>query len=147
MREHVNTPAPLVSFTRGTLTESTHFGSVAVADAGGRLIAWAGDAERVTTMRSTAKPFQAMTIVETGTADGFGMSAAELAIIAARSLGEDQKALYRKKDACLKVMRQELEAQGIRERDVHQLLAHMDWHAALSPDAAESDRQQKEGEP
>ena len=66
---------------------------------------------------------------------------------AARSLGEDQKALYRKKDACLKAMRLELEAQGIRECDVHELLAHMDWHAALSAHAAESGLQREEGEP
>jgi RNA polymerase sigma factor (sigma-70 family) len=66
---------------------------------------------------------------------------------AARSLGEDQKALYRRRDACLKEMRLALGSSGIGEDDVHELLATMDWHAALSPDAAGSGPSRKEGEP
>jgi RNA polymerase sigma factor (sigma-70 family) len=66
---------------------------------------------------------------------------------AARAVGGDQKALYRRKDACLKTMRLELEAHGIREQDVRELLATMDWHAVLSPDAAESGLSWEEGEP
>jgi hypothetical protein len=66
---------------------------------------------------------------------------------AARAVGGDQKALYRRKDACLKTMRLELEAHGIREQDVRELLATMDWHAALSPDADEGRSSREEGEP
>jgi RNA polymerase sigma factor (sigma-70 family) len=66
---------------------------------------------------------------------------------AARALGEDQKALYRRRDAYLRTMRLALEAEGIRAEDVHELLATMDWQAALSPDAEESGPSRKEGEP
>jgi hypothetical protein len=66
---------------------------------------------------------------------------------AARALGEDQKALYRRRDAYLKAMRLALEAEGIGAQDVRDLLATMDWQAALSPDADESGPSRKEGEP
>lgn len=59
-------PVRLGEFTRGGQMESTHFGSIAVADADGRLVASVGDPRRITFMRSSAKPFQAMAVVETG---------------------------------------------------------------------------------
>ena len=80
--------APLVAFSRGAFDESVHFGSIAVADARGRLVASAGDPFRVTTMRSTAKPFQAMAVVELGAADRFAFAPEELAVIAASHSGE-----------------------------------------------------------
>jgi L-asparaginase II len=81
-------PAPLVAFTRGSSVESTHFGSIAIVDAEGQLIASVGDLERPTYMRSSAKPFQAMAFVETGAAAAFGVTPAELALIAASHSGE-----------------------------------------------------------
>src|SRR5581483_10580169 len=78
----------LVAFTRGTLDESTHFGSLAVVDAHGTLIASVGDPTRVTFMRSAAKPFQAMVFVESGAVDAYGVSPAELALVAASHSGE-----------------------------------------------------------
>ncbi len=79
---------PLVRFTRGNIVESTHFGSIAVADASGRLVAAVGDPERVTIMRSSAKPFQAMTVLETGAAERFGFTPSEIALIASSHSGE-----------------------------------------------------------
>ncbi len=79
---------PLVRFTRGAILESIHYGSIAVADASGRLIAAVGDAERVTIMRSSAKPFQAMAVLETGAAERFGWTPAEIALIASSHSGE-----------------------------------------------------------
>lgn len=81
-------PAPLVVFTRGAFDESVHYGSIAVADAQGRLIASVGDPHRVTLMRSTAKPFQAMVDVELGAAERFAFTPAELAVVAASHSGE-----------------------------------------------------------
>jgi L-asparaginase II len=81
-------PSPLVSFTRGSIVESTHFGSIAVVDAEGRLVASAGDADRHTFMRSSAKPFQAMAFVESGAGQAFRVSPAELALVAASHSGE-----------------------------------------------------------
>src|ERR1044071_4986736 len=80
--------SPLVSLSRGNRAESIHYGSMAVVDASGRLIASVGDPERSTFLRSSAKPFQAMVVVETGAADKFGVSPAELAVIAASHSGE-----------------------------------------------------------
>jgi L-asparaginase II len=77
-----------VAFTRGAMVESTHFGSIAVIDADGRVIASTGDADRPTFLRSSAKPFQAMAFVETGAAAAFDVTPAELALIAASHSGE-----------------------------------------------------------
>ena len=52
----------------------------------------------------------------------------------AKSLGEQQKALYRKRDALLNQLRVELEADGIRDRDARELLETLDWDAALTVD-------------
>lgn len=80
--------APLAVFTRGTVDESTHCGSIAVVDADGRVVASVGNPHRLTTMRSTAKPFQTMAVVESGAADRFEMAPADIAVIAASHSGE-----------------------------------------------------------
>jgi len=79
----------LVELTRGRIVESLHSGSVAVADASGRLLAWAGDAEHIAFLRSSAKPFQAIPLVESGAADRFGLDEQELAIACASHVGTD----------------------------------------------------------
>ena len=50
---------PLVHVNRGGLTESVHSGHVAVCDADGTLVAWAGDPDRMIYARSCMKPLQA----------------------------------------------------------------------------------------
>ncbi len=57
-----------------------------------------------------------------------GLSLADVA----RSLGGGQKALYRKRDALLKQLRFDLEAEGIRGGDAHELLSTLDWDSALA---------------
>jgi L-asparaginase II len=52
-------PIPLVRVVRSGLEESVHQGDVAVADAGGALVASAGDPGRVAFARSSMKPLQA----------------------------------------------------------------------------------------
>lgn len=81
-------PPVLVEVWRGGLVEARHRGHVAVVDAGGDLIAAAGDPEHVTFMRSVAKPFQAMAVVAAGAADRFGFGAPELAVMCASHNGE-----------------------------------------------------------
>jgi len=61
-----------------------------------------------------------------------GLSVADVA----RALGEEQKALYRKRDALFKKLRLDLEAEGIGCQDAHELLSTLDWEAALTADAA-----------
>ena len=51
--------AALVRVLRSGLEESVHLGDVAVVDADGRIVAAAGDADRVAFARSSMKPLQA----------------------------------------------------------------------------------------
>jgi len=69
-----------VEVTRGAVVESRHRVHVAVVDAGGRLRAFAGDPDRVTFLRSAAKPLQALPLVEDGAFDRYGMTLPELAL-------------------------------------------------------------------
>lgn len=79
-----------VEVLRGDTVESVHRASVAVADARGRRVAWFGNPRLVTFLRSTAKPFQSLAVLETGAADRFGFSSEELAIVTASHNGEDR---------------------------------------------------------
>lgn len=78
----------LVKIKRGEFVESVHRGSVAVADTSGNLVAWAGDPEIYTFMRSSAKPIQALAVVETGAYDAYGLDERELAITSASHSSE-----------------------------------------------------------
>ncbi len=53
-----------VEFTRGRSVESTHQAVIAVAGEGGRLLASAGDPVLEVFFRSSAKPFQAVPVLE-----------------------------------------------------------------------------------
>lgn len=76
-------PAMLAEVTRGGRVESVHAGVVAVVDVTGRLVASAGDPDQFAFFRSSAKPFQAVPLVESGAADAFGFTPAELALCCA----------------------------------------------------------------
>lgn len=80
----------LVEIWRGPTIESVHNGSIAVMTSGGDLVASTGDPAYVTFMRSSAKPLQALPLVEKGAADAFDFSQAELAICCASHAGTDQ---------------------------------------------------------
>jgi len=82
-------PAPLVTLTRGEHTESTHYGHVAVLDARGKLLAWAGDAETRVFPRSAFKPFQALPLVESGAFARSGLGRNALALIVGSHGGTD----------------------------------------------------------
>jgi L-asparaginase II len=80
---------PLVVTTRQGHVERIHWGSVAVVDADGALLAHAGDPHAWTFSRSTLKPFQALPFVRDGGPDHFGFTVAELALTCASHGGED----------------------------------------------------------
>jgi L-asparaginase II len=73
-------PAALALVTRGELIESIHYGTVAVVDIDGKLVSVAGEPDRWAFFRSSAKPFQAVPLIESGAADRFGFDDAELAL-------------------------------------------------------------------
>ncbi len=75
--------ALLVEAVRGGIVESVHRVSLAVVDADGRLVARAGDPDLVTFLRSAAKPFQGLPLVEDGAAERFGVTEEELALACA----------------------------------------------------------------
>jgi L-asparaginase II len=63
--------------------ESFHAGAIAVCDAAGQLTAVVGSPGFVTFARSSAKPIQAIPLVESGAADRFGLTDALLALCCA----------------------------------------------------------------
>jgi L-asparaginase II len=83
-------PVAIAETTRGGITESVHYGVVVVVDATGEIIASAGDPETVVFFRSSAKPFQAIPVIESGAADAFGFTPAELALCCASHEGSPQ---------------------------------------------------------
>lgn len=81
--------APIFELTRGCAVESIHNGAVAVMDISGNLLAWYGDPQAVTFLRSTAKPFQAMPFIEQMGHQLFGLSVDEIALMCASHSGTD----------------------------------------------------------
>lgn len=79
----------LIEITRGGRVESRHFGSVAVANGEGRVLAYAGDPYMPTYLRSAAKPIQAMNAILSGAADRFGLTEAEIAVMCGSHYAED----------------------------------------------------------
>jgi L-asparaginase II len=78
----------LVEVRRGDRVESEHRGAIAVVDVDGRLLAHLGEVSLVTYLRSSAKPFQLLPLIESGAADRFGLTDQELAVIAGSHSGE-----------------------------------------------------------
>lgn len=77
-----------IEVTRGALVESVHRAHAAVTDAAGNILYAAGDPDRVTFLRSSAKPIQALAMVESGAAERFGLSDREIAVTCASHYGE-----------------------------------------------------------
>ncbi len=80
-------PQPLFEVTRGNIVESVHYGSIAVVDSNGKLIAAYGDPHGVAFLRSSAKPFQVLPFVEHGGVEHFGLTPRELSIACASHEG------------------------------------------------------------
>jgi len=81
---------PVARVIRGETVESVHFGSIAVVDSDGKLLYSLGDPYFITYLRSSAKPFQAIAVVESGAAKAFDLTPAEIAIIAGSHSGEEK---------------------------------------------------------
>jgi len=78
----------LVEVTRGELVESVHRGAVAILDADGSFFLAPADTETPVYSRSSLKPMQAMTLVESGAAAAFGLGDEEVALACASHSGE-----------------------------------------------------------
>ncbi len=78
----------LVEVLRGGRVESAHRGSVAVLDADGAVALALGDIDRPIFPRSANKAIQALPLIESGAADKFGLSEAEIALACSSHMGE-----------------------------------------------------------
>lgn len=71
------------------MVESVHYGSIAIVDSNGKLIASQGDPNMVAFLRSSAKPFQALPFVEGGGVEHFDFTPRELSLSCASHEGSD----------------------------------------------------------
>jgi len=78
----------LVEVIRGNVVESRHRGSYAVVDKTGEVIALTGDITTPIYPRSAMKALQALPLVESGAADHFSLSQAEIALACSSHNGE-----------------------------------------------------------
>ena len=83
-------PAVIAETTRGGITESVHHGVIVAVDAAGGVVASVGDPGYVVFFRSSAKPFQAIPVIESGAADAFSLTPAELALCCASHAGSPE---------------------------------------------------------
>ena len=81
--------APLAAVRRGALVESVHRGRLAACDPQGNLLDSTGDPDAYVYLRSSAKPFQALPLVVSGSADSFGLTDEELAVACASHNSEE----------------------------------------------------------
>ena len=81
--------APVLELTRGALVESVHYGSVAVVNSNGDLIAYYGDPYNVSFMRSSAKPLQALAFIEREGHKRFAFSPKQIALMCASHSGTE----------------------------------------------------------
>jgi L-asparaginase II len=79
---------PLAFVYRGSEVESFHTGSIAVVDALGRLLAYAGEPNLRTFLRSAAKPFQAIPLLEYGGVEEYELTGEEIALTCGSHGGE-----------------------------------------------------------
>jgi len=73
---------------RGNIADLQYYGHIAIADETGKILYKSGDPERIVYPRSSAKPMQAIAVIESGAAEKFGISEEELAVICASHRGE-----------------------------------------------------------
>jgi L-asparaginase II len=78
----------LAEVRRGSIVESWHHGAIVIADPDGKVILNYGDADLLTSTRSTIKPIQALPLITSGAADHYGLTPRELAAVCASHEGE-----------------------------------------------------------
>lgn len=71
----------LVKTTRGEYDDTEHHGIITVVDVDGNVLYAVGDHNRVVFARSSVKPIQAISVVESGAVDEYGLTEKELAVI------------------------------------------------------------------
>ena len=72
---------PLIEVSRGPVVETIHRGDIVALNASGQIMAWVGDPDKYTFLRSSAKPIQALSVILSGAAEAFSFTPRELALI------------------------------------------------------------------
>lgn len=83
-------PVKLVEVIRSGLVESTHRGDAVVVRSDGNIIYEIGEPDRMTYLRSAAKPLQAVSFLEAGIVEGYNIDLKEIAILLSSHSGEKQ---------------------------------------------------------
>ncbi|MFD2205047.1 asparaginase [Kiloniella antarctica] len=78
----------MVEVTRGNMVESIHRATYVVVDAAGKVVLSGGEYERMTYGRSAIKCMQALPLIESGAADDFNLTDAEISIACASHDGQ-----------------------------------------------------------
>lgn len=73
---------------RGTIVENIHRGDIVVVDNNGSILNKVGDTQKLTYLRSAAKPFLALNVILSGAAEHYGFGDRELAVMCASHRGE-----------------------------------------------------------
>jgi len=81
---------PVVNVYRGGALESIHYGNLVLVNSEGRILYQLGDPDMETFLRSSAKPFQTIPLIESGAAHRFKFSPKEIAIISGSHSGEPE---------------------------------------------------------
>lgn len=79
----------LVEVTRGNIVECIHRGDIAIVDNKNTLLHSIGNPEKITYMRSAAKPLQTLNVILSGAAEKFNLSNDEISIMCASHYAED----------------------------------------------------------
>jgi len=84
------TDTPLAAVIRGGFVESRHLGAYAIVGPGDAVIRSQGDIERPVFPRSAIKALQCLAVIESGAAERFGFTDAEIALACASHGGEPE---------------------------------------------------------
>ncbi len=79
----------LIEVTRGPVIECIHRGDIAVADSSGNILAKAGDSDKVSYLRSAAKPLQALNVFTSGAYNHYQLTHREVAVICSSHYAEE----------------------------------------------------------
>ncbi|MEK6221267.1 MAG: asparaginase, partial [Chloroflexota bacterium] len=101
--------SPVIEITRGKILESIHYGAIAVVAPQGNLVASYGDPNHFSYLRSSAKPIQALPLIESGGQKHYEFTPQEIALICSSHSGTD---------AHSKVARSIQSKVGITEKDL-----------------------------
>jgi L-asparaginase II len=81
---------------RGGIIENRHHISIAVVDSSGKLVASSGNPQLLAHLRSSAKPFQAQALFQSGAAEKFGFTDKEIALACASHSGSAEHVVVAK---------------------------------------------------